>query len=67
MESFEDCARREVMEETGIEIHNIFFLRLMNLKEHAPKRRRRRRARLLSVYKRGRRDPPTHESSGNVI
>jgi 8-oxo-dGTP diphosphatase len=25
MESFEDCARREVMEETGIEIHNIRF------------------------------------------
>ena len=37
MESFEDCARREVMEETGIEIHNIRFLRLMNLKEYAPK------------------------------
>ena len=31
-ESFENCAKREVMEETGIEIHNIRFLRLLNFK-----------------------------------
>jgi len=37
MESFEECARREVMEETGMEIQNIRFLRLMNLKAYAPK------------------------------
>lgn len=37
MESFEECARREVMEETGIEIKNIRFLRLMNLRQYAPK------------------------------
>lgn len=37
MESFEETARREVMEETGIEIENIKFLRLYNLKEYAPK------------------------------
>lgn len=37
MESFEDCARREVREETGIEIENVRFLRLMNFKDHAPK------------------------------
>jgi 8-oxo-dGTP diphosphatase len=37
MESFEACARREVKEETGLEITNIRFLRLMNFKDHAPK------------------------------
>jgi 8-oxo-dGTP diphosphatase len=37
MESFEECAKREVMEETGMEIHNIRFLRLFNLKTYAPK------------------------------
>ena len=37
MESFEACARREVREETGVEIKNVKFLRLYNLKEHAPK------------------------------
>jgi len=31
-ESFENCAKREVMEETGIEIQNIKFLRLLNFK-----------------------------------
>ena len=30
-ESIADCCRREVMEEAGIEIENIRFLRLMNL------------------------------------
>lgn len=37
MESFEECAQREVREETGIEIENVRFLRLMNLKHFAPK------------------------------
>jgi 8-oxo-dGTP diphosphatase len=37
MESFEACARREVREETGMEIANIRFLRLLNLKTYAPK------------------------------
>lgn len=37
MESFSDCARREVREETGMEIENIRFLRLLNLKDYAPK------------------------------
>lgn len=37
MESFVDCAKREVREETGMEIDNIRFLRLYNLKEYAPK------------------------------
>lgn len=37
MESFEECAKREVMEEAGIEISNIKFLRLLNLKTYAPK------------------------------
>lgn len=37
MESFEECAERETLEETGMQIHNVRFLRLMNLKEYAPK------------------------------
>ena len=37
MESIEECARREVREETGIEIENVRFLRLMNLKHYPPK------------------------------
>src|SRR5579872_2727870 len=37
MESFEDCAKRETLEETGLEIQNIRFLRLFNLKKYAPK------------------------------
>ena len=37
MESFEECSRREVREETGMEIQNIRFLRLLNLKAYAPK------------------------------
>ncbi len=37
MESIEECARREVREEAGIEIENIRFLRLVNLKEYAPR------------------------------
>ncbi len=37
MESFEECAKREVREETGMEITNIQFVRIMNLKDYAPK------------------------------
>lgn len=37
MESFEDCARRETMEECGIEISNIKFLFLANVDKYAPK------------------------------
>ena len=37
MESFENVAKREVKEETGMEIDNVRFLRLYNLKEYAPK------------------------------
>lgn len=37
MESFEECAKRETREEAGIEIKNIRFLMLANLKEYAPK------------------------------
>ncbi|MBL8158064.1 NUDIX domain-containing protein [bacterium] len=37
MESFEECAKREVREEAGIEIENVRFLRLLNLKDYAPK------------------------------
>ena len=37
MESFEECARRETREETGLEIKNIRFLNLQNLKAYAPK------------------------------
>ena len=32
MESFEGCAKQETMEETGVEIENLRFLRVMNLK-----------------------------------
>src|SRR3989339_1022927 len=37
MESIEECARREVREETGLEVQNVRFLRLYNLKKYAPK------------------------------
>jgi 8-oxo-dGTP diphosphatase len=37
MESFEDCARREVQEECGIEIENIRFQFLANVTTYAPK------------------------------
>ena len=37
MESFEDCAKRETKEECDIEIKNIKFQLLFNLKEYAPK------------------------------
>ncbi len=37
MESFEACARRETLEECGIEIQNVRLLFLGNLKSYAPK------------------------------
>jgi 8-oxo-dGTP diphosphatase len=37
MESFTECAKREVREETGMEIDNIRFVRLANLKQYVPK------------------------------
>jgi len=37
MESIIECARREVREETGMEIKNVRFLRLLNLKDYKPK------------------------------
>ncbi len=37
MESFEDCAVRETKEECGIEIKNIRFLFVTNVKKYAPK------------------------------
>ena len=36
-ESFEACAKREAMEEAGIEITNVRFIRLMNLKTYSGK------------------------------
>lgn len=37
MESFEDCAKREIAEECGIEVKNIRFHLLANLVKYAPK------------------------------
>lgn len=37
MESFEDCAKREIAEECGIEVKNIRFHLLANLIKYAPK------------------------------
>ena len=36
MESFADCVRREVAEETGIAVANVRFLRVGNVKRYAP-------------------------------
>ncbi len=37
MESIEHCACREVREETGLEIENLRFLRVLNITQYAPK------------------------------
>src|SRR5512137_1831749 len=37
LESFEACARREVREETGLELGDIRFLRLLNTTQYAPR------------------------------
>lgn len=37
MERFADCAEREVMEETGLKIGPIRFLRLLNTTQYAPR------------------------------
>lgn len=37
LESFADCAKRETLEECGIEIENIRFQFLANVKKYAPK------------------------------
>ena len=37
MERFEECAVREVMEETGMEILSPRFLRVLNTRQYAPK------------------------------
>ena len=37
LETFEECAIRETREETGIEIKNIRFLCVSNLRKYAPK------------------------------
>lgn len=37
LESFEACARREVKEETGLELGEVRFLRLLNTTRYAPR------------------------------
>jgi len=37
LESFADCAKRETMEEAGIEIDGVRFLCVTNFQDHAPK------------------------------
>jgi len=37
MESIENCVKREAREETGMEVENIKFLRIYNMKDYAPK------------------------------
>lgn len=37
LEGFEDCAKREVAEETGLTIKNVRFQMVSNIKQYAPK------------------------------
>lgn len=37
MESVQDCVMREIAEECGLEVENLRFLRVANLKAYAPK------------------------------
>jgi len=37
LESFEDCAKREIREECGLEVKNIRFQFLANINQYAPK------------------------------
>jgi len=37
LETFEECAKREVLEECGVEIHNVRFAYVANITEYAPK------------------------------
>lgn len=37
LETFEECAKRETLEETGMEIENVRFLCVTNLRKYAPK------------------------------
>jgi len=37
METFEECAKRETLEECGVEIQNIRFQLLANLRHYRPK------------------------------
>lgn len=37
MEGFEECARREIAEECGIEVQNVRFQFLANIKDYAPR------------------------------
>lgn len=37
MESYKDCALREIAEECGIEVQNIHFQYLANIKQYAPR------------------------------
>ncbi len=37
MESFEECAKRETLEEAGVQIKNVRFLSLGNINKFAPK------------------------------
>ena len=37
MESFEECAKREVLEECGLSIKNVRFLNVANITDYAPK------------------------------
>ena len=36
MESFEESAKREVLEETGVTIKNVRFLRILSMRDYSP-------------------------------